>query len=263
MNRLIIILLSLSCWSNLFAQDKSNTFSKWHLKPAAGLNIPLTNILSGEVTDNLFEYDDNSYYWQILSASFFFSAKWGLDFTYQAGHSQDILGRAERFNQALEEKYGDNYFVTPSSGAIYDNFTLFGGSIQRGYLGLVYRHEKSRFIFLPKFAIGVTSFYTDWGRADLKEKGTNTFNTIHFTSGKRPNDHFTIAPSLTFGYRLSKRIIANIDVLYSYYKTDIQFIEEYSNAFTNEVQIETIDYKRNMQTLTIGLGVIIELKPVH
>ena len=260
--RKVIIAISFLFFSSLVsAQDSTNIYSKWYVKPAAGVNIPITNLLSNKIPDNLFEYDDNSYYWQILSASFFFSANWGLEFTYQAGHSQSISGRAERFNQKLEEKYGENFFVTPSSGAQYDNTSLIGGSIQRGYLGIVYRYEKPKYIMLPKLSIGVTSFYTDWGKADLKEKGTNNVYKLSYDSGKRPNDHFTIAPSFTFGYRLSKRIIANIDFLYSYYRTDIEFVEELRNTFTNEIITETIDYKKDIHTLTIGLGFIIELKP--
>ncbi|MCK9208905.1 MAG: hypothetical protein M0P66_17475 [Salinivirgaceae bacterium] len=261
MKKVIISILFLIFSGLLSAQDSTNTYSKWYIKPAAGINIPITNLLSNEIPDNLFEYDDNSYYWQILSASYFFSSKWGLEFTFQAGHSQSISGRAERFNQDLEEKYGENYFVTASSGAQFDNFSLIGGSIQRGNLGIVYRYEKRKYIFMPKLSIGVTSFYTDWGEADLKEKGTNTVYKLSYDSGKRPNDHFTIAPSFTFGYRLSNRIIANIDILYSYYKTDIEFVEEIRNTFTNEIVTETIDYKKNIHTLTVGFGVIIELKP--
>ena len=116
---------------------------------------------------------------------------------------------------------------------------------------------------MPKLFIGVTSFITDWGRADLKEKGTNSVYELTYDSGKRPNDHFTLAPSVTFGYRLSKRLIANIDILYSYYKTDIVFVKEIRNMFTKEITSQTIDYKKNMHTLTIGFGLIIELKHVH
>ena len=73
---IIIVVLFLNLWNSTFSQENSNTYSKWYVKPAFGLNIPLTKLLSGEITDNLFEYSDNSIYWQILSANYFFSAKW-------------------------------------------------------------------------------------------------------------------------------------------------------------------------------------------
>lgn len=240
-------------------QEKSETYSKWYLKPAVGINIPLTNLLLNEITDNLFEYDNNSYYWQVISGNFFFLKNWGVEFTYQAGNSKNISGRADRFNSEIQNKFGENYFVTPSSGAQYDDSNIILGNIERGYLGIVYRIEKYRFIFLPKLMIGVTSFYTDWGKADLKERGTNTVLKISYTSGKRPNDHFTIAPAVTFGYRISKRFIVNLDFLYSHFKTNIEFIEKTRNVFTEEVSYKSIDYKKNINTLSIGIGLIVVL----
>lgn len=260
MKKLFVIILISVFFNSAFGQDNQNTYSKWYLKPAAGQNIPITNLLSGEVTDDLFEYSDNSYYWQVISGNFFFSKNWGLELTYQAGNSSDISGRAARFNKIMQKMYTEDYFVSSSSGAEYDDFNPILGNIERGYLGIVYRIEKTKLILLPKLFIGVTSFYTDWGSADLKEKGTNTVIRISYNSGQRPNDHFTIAPAVTFGYRLSKRLIANIDLLYSYYKTNIEFIEETRNTFTEETSYKIIDYKKNIHTLTIGIGLTIELK---
>lgn len=244
-----------------FGQEKLNPYSKWYLKPAVGVNIPITTLLSGEITDNLFEYDDNSYYWQVISGNFFFSQKWGVEFTFQANASERISGRADRFNSEIQKKYSEHYFIGSGSGALYDDFNIISGNFERGYLGIVYRVEKPKYIFLPKLFIGVTSFFIDWGSADLKEKGTNTILKLSYSSGKRPNDHFTIAPAFTFGYRLSKRVIANIDLLYSYYITNIEFIEEIRNTFTEETSFKVIDYKKDIHTLTIGIGLIIELKP--
>jgi hypothetical protein len=261
MKKLIVLIMFSSLLEYTFSQESSSLYPKLYIKPATGINIPVTSLFSGEVTDYLFEYNDNSFYWQILSASYFISPKWGIEFTYQAGYSIKISSRVDKFNKNIEEKYSANYFVTPSSGAQYGHFSIIGGSIERGYLGLVYRLEKPNFIFLPKLSIGVTSFYTDWGKAYLKEKGANTLYELSYDSGKRPNDHFTIAPSVTFGYRLSKRLIANFDILYSYFHTDIEFIKELRNTYTDEITTETINYKKNMHTLTMGLGLLIEFKP--
>lgn len=262
MRKILVIIVVAVLSHCAVGQEKPNTYSKWYLKPAAGLNIPITNLLSGEITDNLFKYSDNTYYWQVISCNFFLSQHWGLEFTYQAGNSDNISGRAERFKAEIREKYSGHYFVSPGSGAQYEDFNILFGNVERGYIGVVYRIEKSKMVLLPKLLIGVTSFFTDWGSADLKEKGTNTVLEISYNSGTRSNDHFTIAPAFTFGYRLSKRYIANIDFLYSYYKTNIEFIEETRNTFTEEISYKTTDYKKNIHTLTIGIGLIIELKPV-
>lgn len=262
MKKILILLLVLNSVDSALGQVKPEKYSKWYLKPAAGINIPISALLSGEITDNLIEYDDNAYYWQVISGNFFLSQKWGVEFTFQASTSKCISVRTDRFNAEIQQKYGEDYFIKPSSGPLYDDFDIVGGDIERGYLGIVYRIEKQRYIFLPKLFIGVTSFYIERGVADLKEKGTNTVLKLSYSSGKRPNDHFTVAPAFTFGYRLSKRFIANIDLLYSYYKTDIKFTEEIRNTFTEETSYKTINYNKNIHTLTIGIGLILEVNPV-
>lgn len=259
MRKLILGMLLLAMPAYMFAQTETDNYTRWYLKPAVGLNIPLTHLLSDRITDNLVDYDDNSFYWQVLSATYFVSPKFGIDLTIQAGHSFDISGRAARFNSDLKEMYSDKYFVSPRSGAEYDDFSPILGSIERGYLGLVYRIEKPKYLILPKILIGVTSFYTDWGSADLKEKGSNTMYVLTYDSGKRPNDHLMISPSVSLGYRFSKRILANLDIFYSIYKADFDYQEELRNAFTDVVLVKNMGYHKTIHTLTIGMGMIIEL----
>jgi hypothetical protein len=262
MKKQILILLAVTSCYGIFGQDKSIKFSRWYLKPAAGINIPITNVLSGEITDDLMEYDDHSYYWQILSGNYFFLKNWGIEFTFQAASSINIKGRAGRFNENVTEIYDDEYFVNPGSGAQYnDDFNIISGNFEKGYFGVVYRFEKPRFILLPKMMIGVTSFYTDWGSADLKEKGTNTVLKLSYEPVHTPFDHFTLAPAFTFGCRIAKRLLVNLDFLYSYYKTNIEYTEEIRNPFNEEISKNTIDYKKNIHTLSIGLGLIVDLKP--
>lgn len=247
--------------NSVFGQVKSNTYYKWYLKPAGGINIPITNLLSGEITDNLFSYSDHSYYLQFLSGNFFFSQKWGVEFTFQACASNSIYGGTDRFSSEIHRKYDKDYFVSPSTSEQNGLEYILTENFGRGYLGVVYRIEKPKYILLPKLFIGVTSFFTNWGSADLKEKGTNTVMKISYSSGAGPNHHFTLAPGFSFGYRISKRVIANIDFIYSYYKTNIEFVEETRNTFTDETSYNTIDYRKNIHTLTIGIGLIIELRP--
>jgi hypothetical protein len=71
------------------------------------------------------------------------------------------------------------------------------------------------------------------------------------------------APSILFGYRVTKHITAGMEVLYSFYKTDFEYVEELSNAFTNDVNVRTISYTKDIHTLSIGMGFVIELSPVR
>jgi len=245
---------------SLYGQDSLAYKSKWQTKLLIGTNIPMTRLLQGTETDYLFQYDDNSYYWQILSISYFFHKHWGLEFNYQAGTSSRIRQRGDNFTAIMQSEYNDRYFVSPKTGALYDDFNFFSGDIERGYLGIIYRFETNRFYVCPKFAIGITSFYTDWGGADLKEKNSNIEYRINYSSGKRPNDHFTLAPSVSFGYKIAKRFFFNSDIMFSYYKTNIVYEKTTTNLYTSERTVEHFDYKKGISTLSLGAGLIFVIR---
>jgi len=241
---------------SVYGQDSLAYKSKWQTRLLFGANIPMTKLLQGVETDYLFQYDDKSYYWQILSISYFFHKHWGLEFNYQAGTSSKIRKRNDNFIANMQAQYGDNYYVNAGTGAAYDDFNFFSGDFERGFLGVIYRFETNRFYVYPKFAIGLTSFYTDWGSADLKEKNSNIRSKVSYSSGNRPNDHFTLAPSVSFGYKISKRFYLNADIMFSYYKTNIVFEKEFTNLYTNEKTVAYFDYKKGISTLSLGAGLI-------
>ncbi len=260
MKNTVILLVLVAAFNNLFGQEKTNSYSRFYLKPAGGINIPITKLLSGEIIDNLIEFDDNTYYTQFVSGNYFFSPKWGVELTYQTSSSEKISDQNVDSNTALEQKYGDTYFVSRKSFANVDLF--MGGGIHKGYLGVVYRIEKPRFAIMPKFAFGITSFTTNSKSVFLKEKNSNSIYELSYKPEKKVNDNFMLAPSFTFGYKFTKRIMANVDVQYSYFKTNIKYIEEKTNLFTAEkTTIQTIDYNKNVHTLSIGLGLIIRYCP--
>ena len=76
--------------------------SKWQTKPLVGTNIPITKLFQEKETDYLFGYDDRSFYWQIISLSYFFHKRWGLEFNYQAGTSSRIRQRADNFATIMQ-----------------------------------------------------------------------------------------------------------------------------------------------------------------
>jgi hypothetical protein len=257
MIRKLFILFSFGVFSfSIYGQDSLAYKSKWQTRLLFGTNIPITKLFQGTETDYLFQYDDNSYYWQILSISYFFHKHWGIEFNYQAGTSSKIRERNDNFITNMQSQYGDNHYVNAGTGAAYDDFNFFSGDIERGYLGVIYRFETNKFYVYPKFAIGITSFCTDWGRADLKVKNSNIEYKVNYSSGKRPNDHFTLAPSVSFGYKILKRFYLNADIMFSYYKTNIVFEKEFTNLYTNEKAVEYFDYKKPVSTLSFGVGLI-------
>ena len=257
MKRLATVLLILNMFAWASGQKKPGPWAKWYIKPAIGYNIPLSTFPSAGITDYLIEYDDHSYYWQLLSVNWFFSPRWGLEITYQPGRSGDIAGYAGKFSKEIENRYNNGYYVNVGSGGAY----AAESGIDRGYIGLVYRIEKTRYIIMPRFMIGSTSFYANWGNAVLKEKGTNNVFEIHYDPDEIPQDQFTIAPSVTMGYRLSRRFIINLDVMYSCFRTNFAYTEELRNNFTGETTSEIFEYRKYMHTLSVGAGLIVVFKP--
>jgi len=245
---------------NSYSQDSLNYRSKWQTHLSVGVNIPITKLLNGNVTDNLIEYDDQSYYLQFLSISYFFHKHWGLEFNYQGCSSNQISTRDDNFIRSMKSEYGDKYFVSPSTGATFDNYNFISGNFDRGFIGLIYRFESNRLFFYPKLSIGVTSFFTDGGTAYLKEKNSNGVTEVSYTSGKRSNDNFIIAPALSIGYKLSKRFSLSIDLQSSYFKTDLTFIKTTTDLYTNQSINKEYEYKKSLVNLSFGAGILFTLK---
>ena len=268
MIRKLLILSFFGVFSfSIYGQESLTYNSKWQTKLLVGTNIPMTKLLQGAETDYLLQYDDNSYYWQILSITYFFHKHWGLEFNYQAGTSSRIRQRGDNFMSNLQSKYNDDYYVSPSTGAIYNN-NFFEGDISRGYLGVIYRFETNKFYLYPKFAIGLTSFMADWGSTDLKEKNSNIEHSISYLNEKRREtgalatsaDHFTLAPSVSFGYKIAKRFYFNADIMLSYYKTNIIYEKTMTNLYTNGRTVEQFDYRKGISTLSLGAGLIFVIR---
>ncbi|MFT3907789.1 MAG: hypothetical protein QM737_00055 [Ferruginibacter sp.] len=261
MRYLLIILICLNC-QGVVAQDDMLYRSKLQLNTAFGWNIPLTKLLSGAVTDNLFKYEDNTYYWQVVSVTYFFKKHWGVEFNLHAGSSEEIFRKAKNYQNLVAAQYGNNYYGKATPGS-YENgdasADMLNGEVSRKYLGMIYRYETKRFFLYPKVSLGITSFTTNWGASYLKEKNTNQVYKVEYNSGRRGNDHFTVALSAKTGYKISKRFYIDVDVLGSWFKTNINFAKTTTNMITNEKIIEPQLYKKDIYTLSMGAGLIYSL----
>ena len=124
-------------------------------------------------------------------------------------------------------------------------------------MGVIYRFETNKFYVYPKFAIGVTSFYANWGRVDLKEKNSNIQSRVSYSKGNyRPVDNFILAPSVSFGYKLSRRFFLNADIMLSHFRPNFVFEKTTTNLYTNESTVKYFDYKNGTSTLSLGAGLI-------
>jgi hypothetical protein len=241
-----------------YSQDTLRYKSILQINPSFGFYSPLTTLLKGDATDPLLKFDDRYHYWQVLSLSFFFHKHWGITFNYQAGNAKSITKKNGQFIESMQSQYGKDYYVTPSTGD-YNDDPKFLGDIQQGYLGVIYRLESGHFFMYPKLAIGITSFYTNWGSVFLKQKNANDVIRIFYLPNKVPHDHFTLAASASMGYKITKRVFLSLNVLSSYYKTNISYTQTTTDLNSGQSATDIINYKSNILSLGLGAGLIIVL----
>ena len=247
-------------------EEKSRAYqSRWQARFLAGTNIPITRLLQGAETDYLLNFDDSSFYWQILSVSYFFHRHWGVEFSFQPMTSSRLRknNRADNFMAYIQSIYGENYYISRRTNTNFDNFNFFGGDFNRGFLGIVYRFETDRFYVYPRFAIGLTSFRSVWSGADLKRKNSNIEYRIRYSAGEQVwqwHEPFTFAPSVSFGYKLSNRFFLNADIMFSHFRSNIVFERTKTNLFTNESTIQHFDYRRGVSSLSLGAGLIFVIR---
>ena len=250
-----IFILFLICLQavQVYSQDPFRYNTKWHISTSFGGTTTLRPFFKGEVTDPLVEFDDRTFSWQFLSASYFFKKHWGVAFNMQWSYPQKSAEKVDQFNQLMQAQYEKNYYVNSSAGNSYSLDPDFVGKITSGYLGIVYRTEWSRFFIYPKLAIGITSFFSNWGLVNLKQKNTNdVFEVSYKHDGKR--DFFTFSASALAGYKLSKRIFLHIEPLGAFHNTRFSYTKTTTNLNLQESTTDIIPYKQNVLSLSLTAG---------
>jgi len=259
-HKLFFLFFSIGIFANgVYGQESYAYKSKLQTQaPLIAVNIPITKLLKGTEIDYLFRYDDFSFYWKPISISYFFHKHWGLDFNYQLRVSERIKNGSDNLMADAQSKYSNNCYVKSVTGANDWNSTSF---LNTGpvYLGFIYRFETNKIYVYPKFSIGMIGIDTDFGCVYLKEKNSNNEYTVSYSSGKNEFDthfYFTLAPSVSFGYKIFRRFYFNAEIILSYFKPNIVFEKEFKNLYTNKSTVEYFDYKKDIFTLSFGTGII-------
>ncbi|HUH25340.1 MAG TPA: hypothetical protein VLY87_01820 [Flavobacterium sp.] len=201
----------------------------------------------GEITDYFIEYSSKKKIVPSLSAIWFIRKRFGVEADLKFVYFNDSEDSSTKFKQFANNEYGENYFVNAPSH-VSNNF------IPVVSFGLVYRLETEHFYFYPKFSIGITSFYSNWGSIDLKEKNTNNEYEIDFTQGKRAKDNFTMIPAVTMGYKLTDRFWVDLNVKTSFFRSNFTYEKTLTNLYTKEVEVEKIPYKINIFETYVSVG---------
>jgi len=237
---------------NAYGQDLLDYKSKWHIRILVGGNIHMTKFLQDDEVDYVLQYNDRSYYLQPLSGSYFFHKHWGVGLNLRVGGNSKIGKRTDDFIAKVQSKYGHNFYISAKTSETKEVF-------HQGYIEIIYRFETNKFYIYPTLSIGGTAIYTNHWQAHLKEKNSNNEYGLFLSTKKKSSNglFFTLAPSVSFGYKLSKRIFLNADVMFSYFRPNFMFEKEFINLYTRESAMEYFEYKKNIFTLGLGGGVII------
>lgn len=258
MRKLLIFLLpGLLQVYTLLAQPKGRLKLQWQIKPAVGLNIPLTMLSNNTITDHQLEYADKTVAWQVVPVGVFWNKHWGIEFCYQANTSKKIRRQRDKFQQILEAQYSPNFYISSRPEYINYSTDVLGRQVERGFLGVVYRMEKNRLYLQPKLAIGVTSFYINTELYYLKEKKSNNVTMVYYDGGRPARDFFTLAAASAVGYKLHKRIAINLDLQTSWFQANFTINKSLTDQNTGASTQEAIRYKKPIFTFTPLLGAMI------
>lgn len=255
MKRIVLIafLFFLSSFQ-ILGQDSEVSLPKWYVNLGGNAKISISKYAKGIPSDYLFDYGQKTLYPQLsFMGIYFFHPKWGVTLKGNVGIPAVKNSKNADFENSLIEYYQNTFFVTSTIAAQYDPHENADGV----YLGITYRKRKGKLVYLPQFLIGMTSFRIDQGNAYLKEKGTNTIFQISYSNndGAAVKEFLTIAPAFSLGYNFSKKWMINFDFQYGFFLLNTTIEEEKRNTFTEEIELQTIIYKKGSHFINLGCSI--------
>lgn len=254
--RFLFVVLAWFGFQIVKAQEQQRLYSRWDFQPAVGHNFSNSTLETGEITDYLIDYDFNNFYWQPVSATFYLFNFLGFEITLQESNS-DKSDNSDSFDQALEQEYGDRYYISYSPNYHSNNAIL--GDISTGYYGLVFRYQNNRFQWKAKMQIGSMSFENDTETVILKEKNSNNQLQVSYRTSSQEPTSTIIAPSIYAAYRVYKLFLVHLNFNFTYTNINFTYHEEITDLVTNESQFRTIPYSETLRKFAIGAGITIEV----
>lgn len=247
----IFLLATVLFVNKSFSQEQNSALytNRFQLKVEGGLNMPLTDMNQNKITDYFVDYSAESKFVSSVSAIWFLRKRFGVEADLKFVYFNDHKNSYNQFQEFANNEYGENYYVKAFS-PIENNF------IPVVSFGVVYRIETEHFYFYPKFSIGITSFYSNWGEINLKERNTNNEYRISYSQRKRAKDNLTLTPAVTMGYKLSDRFWVDLNLKTSFFRSNFTYETTRTDLYTKEVQqLEKTPYKENIVEAYFSVGV--------
>lgn len=253
MKRICLFLLSIVGFSSLLHSQNTYPSMKWIWKPSFGYTISLSPIPQRYITDNLLGYSPNRVNFQFLSLIYFFNDNWGIECT---GINQFIpdTNFEDKFHAALRAQTPKEYYIQTSP-------LNAGSAIINFHIGPVYKVEKDRHIFTVSLPIlSITNMEANFASARLKKQNSHEeIQTKWGTNETIQKDFYTFSPKASFGYRVSKRLVLNLEVGYSLYKANFVYNETTKNLLPNEVSSKEYIYNDWINDISINAGLMVVL----
>ena len=244
--------------SSVFCQDADDEFPQYTYQFGGGYSFPLAGIKENALTDYLIQYRAKAAYFQPITSTWFLNERFGWEINYLYFTSNDLVGRKYDFYNGLEESFGTDYYIRavprnndPEYDATDDYFSAS--------FGLVYRIMYPSYSILPKILLGYTEISVDKYDVLLKERGSNQYLKLRYAAYP-PASFLTLSGAVTFSRRIYRHIHLALDLRYTYFKPGIVYdVEEY-NLYTNQTTREEINYKKGVHAISIGGGLLFDLK---
>jgi hypothetical protein len=253
---LLLFLLSLGEFTSAQSEYKPVRF---FYRPSVGAMFATRSFPTNDIAGNLIGTKFENVLCQPLAIGFFYQ-NIGIEGQVTLTPAQNPRNRHDQFIKDVNLKYGNKYHASVSSSAIDDYLNNTSDPMVRGSLGPSYKIERNRLILVGRMMMGIVSITNNSGRARLKEKGTNELLNIRWDSRHATTDCFSVHPSFTFAYRISRRITFNLDLDSWFYKADITYKETITNAVSHNITTNQYKYSHFMNDVSIGTGIMVIFK---
>jgi hypothetical protein len=256
MKLLLASFMILLCVRGFAQQNAAEQFGpRWQTKISYGVNIPLRAVPRfGNPVDDLISFNNEGAYWTLHSSSYFFTSRFGVEFTIN-GNTSGRISNDMSFTNRLYQTYQPEYFVKETFSSGEYGSSVLDPEITSIYFGPVFSYRAGRFIWTPKFLIGGMYSYNQSGRATLKQRNSHNVLLISYDAKKRRNANILISPAMSFGYQIGKRWRINADLAYTLSPINVIVTEETRNIVTETAEVRHFKYDKWLQTLSLGMGV--------
>lgn len=252
----IILFLSILVCNTGFCQESDPSHDRWYINFSAGYLNQDADFVQKSVADYLITSNEATGYGKFLSSSYYFPFKLGLEFGLVANFHEHG-GSTDVFRTMVKREYGDDYFVDFNPPYRYNE-----GSSEASasvFVGLSYKFETNRWIFIPRVQYGYSSFQAQDATVILKERGSNQIEEESYKAAEGDDGFSSWTPGAFIGYRLFGSVLVGLEARYNQYDCDLNYEIERKNLYSGETSTQIVDYSQEIRNYYLGIEVKVDI----